>query len=108
MDSSCPYPYNAEIVVEYRVCDECGHVWRANYRRRSHADRPDCPKCYHRGEKIRAAAKRTCKEITRRLPAYQCKHCRHKWRPNLRARRPEVAGADVLPPHCPRCRHMAM
>ena len=102
------YPYNAEVVVEGRKCDECGHEWIGNYRRRLHSDRPECPRCYHRGPKIREAVKRTWQKITKTFPAYQCRHCHHVWRPNLRARRPDVAGDGVLPPHCPSCRRTAL
>ena len=102
------FPYNAEIVVEHRVCDECGYTWRANNKRRLHADWPDCPKCYHRGPKIRDAVRRTYRTLKRKVPAYRCKHCHHTWRPNLRTRRPDVAGAGVLPPNCPSCRRPAL
>ena len=103
-----PYDYNAELVVELRKCDECGHEWEANRRRRLHTDRPECPRCYHRGPKIRDAVRRTWTTVKRTVQAYQCKHCLHVWRPNLRSRRPDVAGSGVTPPHCPACRRTAL
>ena len=102
------YPYNSAIAVEYRKCDECGNVWRGNNRRRRHTDRPDCPKCYHRGPKIIQGVRRTWQVITRQVPAYRCRHCHHAWVPNLRARRPDATVGSCVPPHCPKCRRTAL